>query len=103
MPGAYAQSSADLDAARAACLQEKVAAAQAQKKKKKKGFGKLIGAVANTAVRYGGTDLSRDMAEISADVYDANATAADLEDAAEALGISKDDLEDCQDPAGAGY
>lgn len=86
-----------LQAARDACLQEKVAAAQ-KAKEKKKGFGSLMRAVGNTASRYGGSDIARDVAKTSGDIYDANATAADWEQAAEDLGLTTDDLEECQNP-----
>jgi peptidoglycan hydrolase-like protein with peptidoglycan-binding domain len=79
------------------CLQEKVAAAQASKKKKR-GFGSLMRAVANTATRYGGNELTREISETSRDVYDANATAQDWERAAEDLGLTTDDIEACRNP-----
>lgn len=88
---------AALQAARDACLQEKVLAAQ-QANKKKKGFGSLMRAVTNTASRYGGGDLAREVSETSRDVYDANATADDWERAAEDMGLTTDDIEACQDP-----
>ena len=86
-----------LQAARDACLQEKVAAAQ-KAKEKKKGFGSLMRAVGNTASRYGGSDIARDVAKTSGDIYDANATASDWEQAAEDLGLTTDDLEECENP-----
>lgn len=89
---------AALQAARQACLQQKVAEAQASQKKKK-GFGSLMKAVANTAVRFGNnSDLARQAAETSRDVYDVNATAQDWERAAEDLGLTTDDIEACQNP-----
>lgn len=88
---------AALRAAQQACLEEKVAAAQ--KPKKKRGFGSLVRAVANTASRYGGGDLMRQVSETSRDVYDANATADDWAKAAEDLGLTTDDIEDCQNPS----
>lgn len=88
---------AALRAAQQACLEEKVAAAE--KPKKKRGFGSLVRAVANTASRYGGGDLTRAISETSRDVYDANATADDWARAAEDLGLTTDDIEDCQNPS----
>ena len=96
---ATAGTSADLQAAQQACLQEKIAAAQASQKKKK-GFGSLMRAVTNTAARYaGGSALARQVSETSYDIYNANATAEDWERAAEDLGLTQDDLEECQNPA----
>lgn len=88
---------AELQAAQQACLQQKVAEAQ-QSKKKKKGFGSLMKAVTNTAVRFGGNDFARQVAETSRDVYDVNATASDWERAAEDMGLTKDDIKACQNP-----
>lgn len=88
-----------LQQAQQACLQEKMAAA-AEKKKKKRGFGSLMRAVTNTAVRYGGGGIAGDIAETSRDVYDANATASDWERAAKDLGLTTDDIEACQNPYG---
>ena len=89
--------SQSLQQAQQACLQEKMAAAAA-KKKKKRGFGSLMRAVTNTAVRYGGGGLAGDIAETSRDIYDANATASDWERAAEDLGLTQDELEACRNP-----
>jgi peptidoglycan hydrolase-like protein with peptidoglycan-binding domain len=91
------QDPAALEAARQACLQEKIAQAQ-ESKKKKRGFGSLMRAVGRTASQLGGNATARRVAETSRDVYDANATAADLESAAEDLGLTPDDLEACRNP-----
>ena len=88
---------AALQAAQQACLQEKVAAAQ-QSKKKKKGFGSLMKAVTNTAVRFGGNDFMREIAQTSNDIYNVDATARDWDRAAKDLGITTDDIEACQNP-----
>ena len=88
---------ASLQQAREACLQEKMAAAQAAKKKKR-GFGSLMRAVANTATRFGGNELTGQISETSRDVYDVNATAQDWERAAEDLGLTADDIEACRNP-----
>ncbi len=94
-----APSQADVQAARDACLQKKVVAAQ-QKPKKKNGFGSLMNAVSNTASRYGGDDLVREVSQTSAEIYDANATAADWEQAAKDMGLTTSDIEECQNPSG---
>ena len=95
---APADDAAARQAAQQACLQAKVEAAQASQKKKK-GFGSLMRAVTNTASRYaGGSDLARQVSETSYDIYNANATADDWERAAEDLGLTQDDLEECQNP-----
>ena len=93
-----ANDAAAKQAAQQACLQEKIAAAQASQKKKR-GFGSLVRAVTNTASRYaGGSDLARQVSETSYDIYNANATADDWERAAEDLGLTQDDLEECENP-----
>lgn len=89
---------AALQAAQQQCLQEKVAAAQAGQKKKK-GFGSLMRAVTNTAVRFGGSnEIARQVSETSYDIYRVDATADDWERAAEDLGLTQDELEECQNP-----
>ena len=95
---ASAPDSAALQAAQQQCLEQKIAEAQASQKKKK-GFGSLMKAVTNTAARFGGSsDLARQAAETSRDVYDVNATAQDWEQAAEDLGLTTDEIEACQNP-----
>lgn len=93
---APAQDPAALDAARQACLQEKIARAQ-EANKKKRGFGSLMRAVSRTASRVGG-NAAYDIARTTHDIYDVNATAADLESAAEDLGLTESDLEECRNP-----
>ena len=89
---------AALREAQQACLQEKVQAAQASQKKKR-GFGSLMRAVTNTAIRFGGNnELARAVRDTSYDIYRVDATAADWERAAEDLGLTQDDLEACQNP-----
>ena len=88
---------AALDAARQACLQEKIQAAQASQQKKR-GFGSLMRAVGRTASRLGG-DAAQDIAQASRDIYDVNATASDLESAAKDLGLTESDIEACRNPA----
>lgn len=84
---------AALQAAREACLQEKIAEAQAAGKKKR-GLGRLMSAVTRTAVQVG----SNDLAGIAADVYSANSTADDLAAAAKDLGLTEDEIEACENP-----
>ena len=85
------QDSAALQTAQQACLQEKIAAAQASKKKKR-GFGKLMRAVTRNV----GFDTG--MTKTINDVYNANATAADLASAAKDLGLTEDEVAACQNP-----
>jgi hypothetical protein len=74
-----------------------MAAAQASQKKKR-GFGSLIRAVSRTAAQFGGGSTAQKIGQTSADVYAANATAADLQSAAKDLGLTESDLEDCRNP-----
>ena len=87
------QSSADIQAAQQACLQEKMAAQQ-ESQKKKRGLGRLISAVGRTAARYGNYDLHR----TAGDVYSAGATADDLSAAARDLGLTEDEVAACRNP-----
>lgn len=82
-----------LQAAQQACLQEKMMAAQ-EAQKKKRGFGRLLSAVTREAFRAGDYDLAR----TASDVYSVNATADDLAAAAEDLGLTEDDLAECENP-----
>ncbi|MEQ9562555.1 MAG: peptidoglycan-binding domain-containing protein [Woeseiaceae bacterium] len=92
-PTRPARSPAELQAAQQACLQEKMAAADAANKKKR-GIGRLLSAVSRTASQTGNYDI----AKTTGDVYNANATAADLSAAAKDLGLTEDDIAACQDP-----
>ena len=87
-------STESLDEAQAVCLQQKIDAA----KKKKKAFGRFVKAAADTASRYGGTKVTNEVEKASAEAYKADATAKDLEEAADALGLSKADIESCRNP-----
>lgn len=91
-----AQDPAALQAAQQACLQEKIAAAQ-EANQKKRGFGSLMRAATRVAGRFGG-DTAADLARTTRDLYDVNATAADLESAAKDLGITESDIEACRNP-----
>jgi hypothetical protein len=95
--GGAAASSADLSAKQQACLEEAAArSAKAQESQKKKaGFGKLMGAVARTASRYGVSGVSK----ASHEVYSANATANDVSIIADELGITEAEVEDCRNPS----
>lgn len=86
----------DLATRQQQCLADAVKAAEEQQEqqKKKRAFGKLLGAVARTASRFG----SHDLAQASHDVYAANATAADISSAAKDLGITEDEVERCRQP-----
>lgn len=79
--------------AQEACLKEKIAEAEA-KRKKRRGFGSLMSAVTRTAGQLG----NREVSTAANDVYQANATAADLSQAAEDLGVTESDIEECQNP-----
>lgn len=94
---AQGRSPEELQAAQQACLQEKMAAAQASQKKKR-GFGALMRAVTRTAGQIASNDVAGQVYETSQDVYDVNATAADLEMAAKDLGLTEDDVEACRNP-----
>jgi peptidoglycan hydrolase-like protein with peptidoglycan-binding domain len=85
------QDPAALQAAQQACLQEKIAAAQANKKKKR-GLGSLMRAVTRNV----GFDAG--MSKTMSDVYNANATAADLASAAKDFGLTEDEVEACRNP-----
>ena len=87
-------STQSLEQAQAACLQEKIDAA----KKKKKAFGRFMKAAADTTSRYAGTKVSSEVEKASAEAYTADATAKDVEAAADALGLSEADIESCRKP-----
>lgn len=88
-----AAAAADAEALRVArdtCIQGKMEEAQARNKKRR-GFGSLMSAVSRTAGQVG----SDDVAVAAGDVYSASATAADLSSAARDLGVTDDELEEC--------
>lgn len=89
--GGSAQS---LEQAQQACLQAKIDAA----KKKKRNFGRVMKAAANSASRYGGANVSREVERASQEAYRVDATAKDLEEAADAMGLTKEDVEACRNP-----
>jgi hypothetical protein len=95
MPAAPVQTSLpeNADAARQACLQEKVAVAQ-EAQKKKRGFGKLLGAAGRVASRFG----NQDVAQVASDIHGAGATADDVVAAARDLGLTEDEIAACDNP-----
>ena len=55
---------------------------------------RIENAAARTATRNG----DHEMARTASDIYDANATAEDLASAAKDLGLTEDDLAECENP-----
>lgn len=86
-----------LRAAQQACLQQRMAEAQ-DAQKTRRGLGRLARAVSRTASRFGGNDISREVSELSGDLYTAGAVAEDLKGAAEDLGLTETDIEACRNP-----
>ena len=86
-----------LQAAQQACLQERMSEAQ-ESQQRKRGFRRLASAVSRTASRFGGDDISRQVAKTAADVYTATAVAGDLQSAAQDLGLTETDIEQCRNP-----
>ncbi len=89
--GGNAQS---LEEAQKECLQAKIDAV----KKKKRAFGRVMKAAANSASRYGGSNVSREVEKATQEAYKVDATTKDLEETADALGLTKEDVEACRDP-----
>ena len=86
-----------LQAAQQACLQQKVEE-QREASQRKRGFARLARAATRAASRMGGDGISRDVARASSAVYDAGAIAGDLKGAAEDLGLTESDIEECRNP-----
>jgi len=84
---------AALAAAQQACLQQKMAEQQA-KQQKKKAFGKMLSAIGNTAFKYGDYDTAQTVSE----VYNAEASASDIAQAAKDMGLTEQDVADCENP-----
>lgn len=82
-----------LQAARQACLEEKIQKQQAKNEKKRK-LSNLFGAASRIAGRQGNYDMQRAAAE----AYDANATANDIGVIAKELGLSKKQVRACENP-----
>jgi len=93
-----AANAASLQSAQQACLQQRINDRQ-ESEQKKRGFARLARAVTRTASRPGGDDVSREVSELSSAVYDANAIAGDLQGAAEDLGLTESDIEECRTPS----
>ena len=90
---APARDPAALKTAQQACLEQKMEQARAAKKKTG-AFGSLMSAVKRTASQFGVKNVDK----VATDVYSANATAGDLASAAKDLGLTEDDIADCQNP-----
>lgn len=84
-----------MTAAQALCIQKKMEEREAANKKKR-GIGRLMNAVSRTASRFGGSDVAQDISRTTGDVYNANATAEDIRMAARDLGVTEDEIEQCQ-------
>ncbi|MEZ5566580.1 MAG: hypothetical protein R3F24_14215 [Gammaproteobacteria bacterium] len=84
----------ELQAARQACLDQKVQSAQ----QSKKGIGKLFGAARNLAKDVTSSISGSDSSQVVSDVYSPDATDADVAAAARSLGISPEDIEACRTP-----
>lgn len=88
----------DLSSRQQACLEEAAKSAEEQReaKKKTKGLGRLLGKMSRTANRLG---ISNKLRGVSRDIYNADATAAEVADIADELGITTEDVERCKDPS----
>ena len=82
-----------LAAAQQACLQQKIAEQQAMQQKKN-AFGKMLSTIGNTALKYGDYDTAKTVGE----VYSAEASASDFAQAAKDLGLTEQDVADCENP-----
>ena len=82
-----------LEAARQECIQEKIAEAQ-KAEKKRRGYGSLASAVGKSASLLGSDDVAKTVGDVSV----ASSTASDLASAAKDLGLTEDDLEECENP-----
>lgn len=88
----------DLQTAQQTCLQEKMAAAK-ESQQRKRGFARLARAVTRTASQFGVGGISNDVVDLASDVYAADAIAGDFKGAAEDLGLTETDIEECRNPA----
>lgn len=91
-PGGMPES-ANRQAGRQACLEEKIAAAEAAQETKR-GLGKLMSAAGRVASRFG----NEDVAQSTRDAHTAGATADDLAGAARDLGLTEDEIAECDKP-----
>lgn len=89
--------SGDLASRQQACIDEAVKSADEKKSaaKKTKGFGRLMGKLANTANRLG---ISNKLGRAGSELYGAGVTAAEVAVIADELGITTEDVERCEDP-----
>lgn len=92
-PAAASPATDELRSAQRTCLEEKIQQRR-EAGKKKRGFGKLLGAVSRVAGRAGAPEVSKALG----DAYSANATAEDLASAARDLGLTEDEVAECQGP-----
>ncbi|WP_191621132.1 peptidoglycan-binding domain-containing protein [Marinihelvus fidelis] len=88
---------ADLQARQQACLQQKVEASQKQQKTKR-AFMRILNTVSRSSSRYGSGELAKTISTASGQAYDANATYEDVKGAAQDLGLSESDMEECRNP-----
>ncbi len=91
--GGAATDPAALKAAQQACLERKMAEAE-QARKTKSGLTSLFSGISKVASQFAGIDLS----ETTTDIYQANSSAEDFAKAAEDLGLTEDDVAECQNP-----
>ncbi len=98
LAAAPSQGQLELQAAQEACLQQKVAEAQ-QSQQRRRGFARLARAITRTASELGQSEISSEVAELSSDVYAAGEITNDLKGAAEDLGLTEDDIEECRIPS----
>jgi len=92
---AAAPAGGGMTAAQSLCLQEKIEARE-EAQKKKRGFGRLLSAVSRTSSQFGAGGLAGEIARTSGDIYAANATAEDIQAAAEDLGLTEEEVEACR-------
>lgn len=85
--------SGDLATRQQECLREAQEAAQAQQETKR-GLGRMFSAASRVARRFGAPEVG----QAAADIYEADATVADVSAAAKDLGISEDAVERCKNP-----
>jgi len=88
-----ANDAAALQAAQQACLEEKMRKEQ-ERQAKKRGLGRLMSAVSRTASQQGNYDVAQKMQEAN----QANATFEDLAAAAKDFGLSKKQIDKCENP-----
>lgn len=80
-----------------ACLQQKMAERE-KKQKTKRAFMKIISAVSRSSQQFGDGETAQVISAASSEAYDANATYEDLKGAADDLGLTTDEMEECRNP-----